>query len=201
MNTFSRIVSAIFSPLLCPTYGTAIAVGTTILYFLPSDLIFSTIVMTFLMTCVVPATAIFALYRLGYVSDTGLNNRTERTYPYIITLLCYIGCGFFFYRANAPLWFCMFFAGGGAACLVNIIVNRWWKISAHAAGMAGLVALTIHVAVSRIAIVGMEWWITYAILATGLVMSARVYMKRHTLWQVIAGAANGFICVYFLTMI
>ena len=66
--------------------------------------------------------------------------------------------------------------------------------------MAGLVALVARLSVDRLAIVDMDWWISGVVLATGLVMSARVFLERHTLWQVIAGAANGFACVYLITI-
>lgn len=201
MKTIARIISAIFSPLLSPVYGMVIAVLTSVMSVLPSVLLWNSVIMTFVTTCILPALAIFAMYRLGYVSDPGLNNRTERTYPYIITLLCYLGCALFFHRANAPEWLCGFFLGGAAACVINIVVNRWWKISAHAAGMAGLVALTFRIATADLAVVNMNWWITGVIIATGLTMTARVYLGRHTLWQVVAGAVNGFVCVYFLSML
>ncbi len=116
-------------------------------------------------------------------------------------MLCYLGAGLFLYRAGLPLWIDMFFAGGALAAVVNIIVNRWWKISAHGAAMGGLVALMFRMMTSGYAIFNLEIWVSAAIIATGLVMTARVYLGRHTLMQVLAGCANGFICVWLLSMI
>ena len=201
MKLISRLLSWIFSPLLCPTYAVIIIFIISQLALVPTGVKISSVVATFITTCVVPAGVIMALYLMGYVSDPGLNNRTERTLPYLIAVICYVACIIFFYRANAPLWMLLFMGGASVACVVNIVVNRWWKISAHAAGVAGIVALIVRIAVDNLAIVDLFWWMTGSILVTGAVMTARVYMQRHTLWQVVAGAFNGFICVYLATMI
>lgn len=201
MKKLSQILSSIFSPLLVPTYGMALAGFLTILHLLPNQLIWTAIGITFVITCLIPASAIIAMYRSGHIKDPGLNERTERTLPYVINVLCYIGCGFFLYKANAPLWLPMFFAGAALACAINAVVNRWWKISAHAVAMGGLVALLFRIVASHYALYNMNVWLSAGIIVAGLVMTARIYLGRHTLWQVILGFANGFICVYLLSMI
>ena len=67
--------------------------------------------------------------------------------------------------------------------------------------MGGLVALMFRVIVSHYALYNMNLWISAVIIVTGMVMTARVYLGRHTLWQVLAGCANGFLCVYLMSMI
>ena len=199
MFKICKILSAIFSPLLIPTYAMIMAMYISILGILPESAKWGTIGIIFLITAVFPAIGIFALYKTGVVSDAGLNYRTERTIPYITVVLCYAASAFFLFRAGAPDWLPMFFVGGGTATVINIIVNRWWKISAHAAAMGGMTAMLFRIAYMHQAIVGMEFWLSAAILATGLVMTARVYMQRHTLMQVLTGAANGFVCVWLMS--
>lgn len=201
MKKISEILSALFSPLLVPTYGMALAAFLTILRYLPSNLLWTAIGITFVITCLVPVSVIMALYRSGAVTDPGLNERKERFIPYGVVILCYLGCGFFFFKASAPLWLPMFFAGAALATVVNIVVNCWWKISAHAAAMGGLVALLFRVVASHYALYNMNVWLSAVIILAGMVMTARVYLGRHTLWQVLAGCANGFICVYLMSMI
>lgn len=201
MKKFSQILSAVLSPLLVPTYGMALVGFLTILRLLPGSLIWTAIGITFVITCLIPVSAIMAMYRMGYIKDPGLNERTERTVPYIVAVLCYLGCGFFFYKANAPIWLPMFFAGGALACVINIVVNCRWKISAHAAAIGGLVALMFRVVASHYALYNMNAWLSCVIIIAGLVMTARVFLERHTLMQVIVGFANGFVCVYLLSMI
>ncbi|MCM1355133.1 MAG: hypothetical protein NC212_01850 [Staphylococcus sp.] len=201
MKKFSEIISALFSPLLVPTYGMIMVAFLTILRLLPTNLLWTAIGITFVITCLVPVSAIIALYRSGMIKDPGLNDRTERLIPYIVVVVCYLGCAFFFFKAAAPLWLPMFYAGAAGATVVNAVVNRWWKISAHGAAMGGLVALIFRIVASHYAIFNMNLWLSAVIIAAGLVMTARVYLQRHTLWQVLTGCANGFLWVYLLSMI
>ena len=201
MKKISEILSPVFSPLLVPTYGMVLAAFLTILRMLPSNLLWTAIGITFVITCLVPVSAIVALYRSGVIKDPALNNRTERFIPYGVVVLCYLGCDFFFYKASAPFWLPMFFAGGALATVISTVVNCWWKISAHAAAMGGLVALVFRIVASHYALFNMNVWLSGVIIAAGLVMTARVYLSRHTLWQVLAGCANGFLCVYLMSMI
>lgn len=201
MKKISEILSAVFSPLLVPTHGMVLAAFLTILRMLPSNLLWTAIGITFVITCLVPVSAIVALYRSGVIKDPALNNRTERFIPYGVVVLCYLGCGFFFYKASAPFWLPMFVAGGALATVISTVVNCWWKISAHAAAMGGLVALVFRIVASHYALFNMNVWLSGVIIVAGLVMTARVYLSRHTLWQVLAGCANGFLCVYLMSMI
>lgn len=201
MFRFCRIISAIFSPLLVPTYAMMLAAWLSVLHVLPAAALWATIGIVFLFTAIIPAAGIYAMLRTGMVTDPGLNNRTERTVPYVIVALCYGACGLFLTRAGAPQWLPMFFFGAAVATLVNIVVNRWWKISAHAAAMGGLVAMLFRMEAIHQTAGDIIWWICAAILAAGTVMSARVYMQRHTLMQVLAGAANGFTCVWLMSIL
>lgn len=201
MKKTASIISAIFSPLLVPTYGMLLVSYLTVFALLPGRILWSGIGVVFLLTCLIPMTGILALYKAGFIKEVGLNNRTERTVPYAIIVLCYLGVGFFFYRAGAPLWLSMFFAGAALAAVINIIINRWWKISAHGAAMGGLVALLFRIMALHQAIYNLDVWISVAVIFTGFVLSSRVYLKRHTLLQVLAGTANGYLCVWFLSMI
>ena len=201
MKRISEILSVLFSPLLVPTYGMILAAFLTILRYLPVNLLCTAVGITFVITCLIPVSIIMALFRSGMVSDPGLNERKERYLPYGAVVLCYLGCGFFFFKASAPLWLPMFFAGAALATVINVAVNYWWKISAHAAAMGGLVALLFRIVASHYALYNMNLWLSAVIILAGAVMTARVYLGRHTLWQGLAGCANGFICVYLMSMI
>lgn len=200
MKRVSQILSYIFSPLLVPTYGMILASFLSVLSVLSARVLCTTVAITLVITCVIPACGIMAMYKTGFLTDPGVNVRTERSLPYALTILCYVGCCFFLYRAGAPSWLTMFYAGGGAAALINAVVNLKWKISAHAAAMGGLVAMLFRIAAMHQSVVDLNIWISAVVVLAGAVMTARVYLQRHTLMQVIAGCANGFLCVWLLTM-
>lgn len=197
----AHLISWIFVPLLMPVYGILLIFNLSFLRFAPfgTKLVFTLIV--FGANFLVPMLLVLLLKRLGMIQDVGLNGRKERLIPYIITILCLAGTGVFLYLKMAPVWVAMFYAGGALAGLVNLLVNFRWKISAHAAGIAGLVAMLIQVAKEGAPGSGLVWWITGALLCAGLLGSARIWLGRHTLMQVLAGSAVGFLCVWGLSLI
>lgn len=200
MNRFFLIVSTVFSPLLVPTYGVILAMSLTFLAVLPPATRWLTVGMLFFITAVIPAGSIMVMKRLGMVSDHSLSDRTERTPPYIISAVCYLAATIYLLKVHSPEWLWLFIVGGMLALIVDLVITRWWKISAHMTAMGGLVALLFRLQVSHVAIYDMQWWIIGAIIMTGIVGTARIYRERHDLWQVLGGTACGFICVFFVTM-
>lgn len=202
MKTISKILSTLFSPLLVPTYGVIIAFWCSILAGAPVGIRVRLTLVCFAITCLVPLMAILALWRLRVINDPGLNERRERTLPYLVTALSYGACSWALSNANAPDWVWLFPLGGMIAVVVSVIVNFKWKISAHLAGMGGLVALVFRMASEHVVAAGVDFLPVVAgcVFAAGAVGTARVFLGRHTLLQVIAGTANGFLCVY-LTML
>lgn len=201
ITRFANVISWVFVPLLMPVYGIILIFSLSFLTYTPftTKLVFTLIV--FGANCLVPMILVFLLKKMGLINDIGLNGRKERLIPYIITIVCLAGTGLFLYMKMAPLWVAMFYAGGALAGLINLIVNFRWKISAHAAGIAGVVAMLIQVIKAGPSAEGMVWWIVGAIITAGLLGSARIWLGRHTLMQVLAGSAVGFICVWSLSLI
>ena len=194
-------MSTVFSPLLVTTYGVILAMSLTFLAVLPATTRLLTVGMLFFMTAVIPAVSIMVMKRLGMVSDHSLSERSERTPAYLISAVCYIAAAIYLMKVHSPDWLWLFVAGGLLSLVINVVITRWWKISAHMTAMGGLVALLFRFQLSYIAIYDMQWWIIGAIVLTGIVGSARIYRERHDLWQVLAGTACGFVCVFFITMI
>lgn len=196
----SNILSWMFVPLMMPVYGIILIFSLSFLSYAPfhTKLVFTLIV--FGANFLVPMLLVLLLKKMGVIEDIGLNGRRERLIPYIITIVCLAGTALFLYLKMAPLWVAMFYAGGALAALINLLVNFWWKISAHAAGIAGIVAMFIQVIKAGPTADGMTWWIVGAILTAGLLGSARIWLGRHTLLQVLAGSAVGFLSVFLLSL-
>lgn len=201
VTLLSNILSWVFIPIMMPVYGVMLIFTLSILSMAPFDtkLVFTLIV--FGANVVVPLLAVLLLKKMDVVQDMGLNGRGERTIPYLITVLCLSGTGFFLYMKGAPMWVAMFYAGGSLAALVNMLVNFRWKISAHAAGIAGIVAALIQIMKEGSPSGDITWWIVASIILCGMLCSARVWLGRHSLMQVIAGSAVGFLCVWTLSLL
>ncbi len=199
MDKFSHIISWILSPVLIPTYAIFTALWVTPFATLPPGLRWNVVFMTWIITCILPVVAIIILYRMGLITHPGLNNQKERYIPYIITAVCYIGAAWYMFRIHAPHWMYLFMVGGAVAATLSCIINIKWKISAHLAAMGGYMAMLFRIMTDSVNIYDIWPMISAAIILTGILGSARIYLKCHTFWQVIAGAANGFSWVYLLS--
>lgn len=201
LDNLSTALSWILVPLLMPVYGVLLAFNLSVLDYMafPTKLVFTLIVAG--INLVIPALLVILLKKMGLVDDLGLNGRKERFIPYIITVVAMAGTGLFMLSKHAPIWLVMFFAGGAVAGVVNMIVNFRWKISAHSAAIAGIVALLIRIMHNGPAAPSILTWLIVWIALSGLLGSGRVWLGRHTPAQVIAGYAVGFLSVFFMTMI
>ena len=115
--------------------------------------------------------------------DMDIPERTERNYPLLMVITSYAIGAVVLYLLNAPLittilMFCYF-----SNTLAVFFINLYWKISIHAMGVTGPVVALIYV-------FGLPGAI-FALLIP-MVMWSRVYLKEHTLSQVIMGTTLGF---------
>lgn len=200
-DKIATFLSWVLVPLLMPVYGVILAFNLSILIYATPDAKWIYTIITALFNVGVPALLVVLLKKLGMVNDLGLNGRRERTLPYIISIMGLGLTAWFMAIKVAPMWLIMFFVGGAIAGVINLIVNFRWKISAHAAGMAGIVALLARLLLIGIPVPGLNTWFMISIALTGLLGTARVWLGRHTVWQVLAGYVVGFCCVFFMTMI
>lgn len=200
-TVISTAISWLMVPLMMPVYGILLIFGLSILTYIPTTpkVMFTLIVAA--INVVIPSLLVVTLRRMGVVQDLGLNGRRERLIPYIITAVCLAGTAWLLWQKHFPLWVSMFYAGGALGAVVELIVNLRWKISAHAAGIAGVVALLIRMQHEAYVDPRLFTWLIVSIACAGLVGSARLWLRRHTLAQVLAGYAVGFCSVYFLTLI
>lgn len=201
VSVFSHLISWALVPLMMPVYGIIFVFGLSVLDLVAPKLQVAFTFVVFGINFCIPMLMVLLLKFIGIVKDPSLNNRKERLIPYIITAFC-LGCTSWYMASHgAPLWLDMFFAGGAVAALINLLVNFWWKISAHAAGIAGIVALLIRLEKDMAVEPQLFVWLLIVIGAAGLMGSARIWLGRHTAWQVLAGYAVGFCSVFFLMSI
>jgi len=114
--------------------------------------------------------------------EIDMPNKEDRLYPLLWILLSYLIGVIILYIISAPLiinvlMFCYF-----SNTLIVLFISLFWKISIHSVGIAGPVAFLIYV-------FGYSGLIF--LLLIPIIMWSRLYLKRHTLNQVIAGACLG----------
>jgi membrane-associated phospholipid phosphatase len=135
-----------------------------------------------------PSAYILWLKRKGRVTDFDVFLREQRFWPYVVTLTCGAISWLVMAALHAPRLFVILSGASVGQGLIMFIINQRWKISAHAAGTAGIAVLMWQLLGASGAPI---------LLIIPLVAWSRVRLGRHTLGQVIAGSAVG-VTVYLL---
>ena len=133
-------------------------------------------------------------YLAIYPPAMKLSDRHERVVPYLIFITSIMVCAFYMYKMMLPFWFISLLLGACVALILALLINFFWKISAHAIGTGGLLGGIMGVA--RIHLINPYWAFIIVILIAGLVGTSRIFLKRHTPMQVYAGFCLGFICTF-----
>ena len=198
----AHFFSAVLSPMLMPTYGVFLVLWCSFLNANPVGDRVAALMVVFGITCILPIVFIALLHNFKVIKDKRLDERSERSIPYVFAILCYVAAFFYLDHIHAPQWFSAFMAGGALACAVSFVVNLKWKISAHMAGMVGVVTLLfeLHNPTNRLEAFDLSWILWISVLLAGVLGSSRMVLGRHTLGQVLAGAANGVVCVKLAMM-
>ncbi len=192
----ARFFSTVLSPLLMPTYGVFLILWTSVLCYLPTGTRMAVLAVILGITCILPMVFITVLHNVGFIKDKRLIQRSERLIPYIFGVLCYVGATFYMIHIHSPQWVVMFFAGGTLSCLITLVVNQRWKISAHMTGIGGIVALIYQIHIQGLGALNTFWLLCATIMLCGVLGTSRLVLHRHTLWQVLAGFVSGFTCVF-----
>lgn len=196
LHILSQTLSILLYPLLIPTYGIALFCVAYSQHVLPMPWIWQLVAIggTALLTCVIPLTAILLLIRRGAVSNLYIDNPRERHIPYLYTTMSYcFWCYLLIAVLHTPLYINVVALGATVALALVTLINRWWKISAHLAGMGGLFGGLLSYCLGIGALPTTGTWVTWLSL-TLLLMYTRLYLQAHTSTQVVTGWLLGLVC-------
>lgn len=196
----AHVLSWVLSPVLMPTYGIILVFFLSVLSYAPIGVKATIVAIVFTLTALIPGLAVWLMTRFGDVKDVALTRRKDRAIPYIIMILCMTGCGFYLSTTGLPEWIPVFYIGGAAAGIVNLIINNWWKISAHGAGIGGLIGMLVVMNRYGMPHFNLWIWTMGTVLAAGCLGTARVWLGRHTALQTICGTIVGFLGVFLLEL-
>ena len=191
----AHILSNVFSPLLMPTYGVFLTLWVSVVCLLPYGTRVTVLLMCMGITCILPLIFLSVLSHFKMIKDLHVNQREQRLIPYLFTAVCYVVAAYYLYYCHSPQWFIMFMVGSAITVIVMALINLKWKISAHMAGIGGVVALIYQIHVQGLSSFYLLWLLCILIVVAGLLGSARLTLNRHNLWQVLAGVIVGFLCV------
>lgn len=183
-NKFARFISTIFVP---PSF-------TIIVYVIFAFTIETTIqksltvfLVALIFGFILPIAMFVLMRKKKMISDNDAMVKDQRTLPYLIAIIFYlVGLIILIFaevsRISIAFWFCYI-----SNTIVTIIINKYWKISAHSMGASGAAAALFFT---------FGWSSFVAMIITLLVGWSRIELKCHTISQVIAGIILAFISVY-----
>lgn len=200
MRATATIISNLFHPLLMATYGCLLVffgLTNTIYYmFTPLKIKLIITVIVFVFTFLLPTLNLLILYKLKYVSSLRIENRNERTFPLLMTSLCYFGLFYMIHDFNIWPAIKLFILGGGICILFSAIANLWWKISAHMVGIGGMLGVLMAICYYMQMPVFIP--VCYCILLAGFIGFARLKLEAHTPAQVYVGFISGWLVQFSL---
>lgn len=206
MKYLAHFFSWVFLPLFMPTYGILISLfvpaystnmNMSSLYFAPHPSKWALFTIFFLFSVVAPGLSFILLHRFKVISTIDIERQRERSLPLLIMLVYSLVLFFLLvYKAGAtqlPRYYYALPLSGVAVTSIFLLINRWIKISLHAAG-AGIL-LGFLAVFSRAQDQFSIWWLLSALLAAGLTLAARLYLNKHSPLEVY----TGFILALILT--
>lgn len=195
MQFISKLVSYIFHPLLIPTFGLILLFNTgSYLSYLPFNAQRAIYIIVFISTFILPLSFMpFFLYT-EKISSIFLHKKKERLIPLIITVIFYFFAYYILTNLNAPKIIRLFMFGGTCSVLLALLITYFWKISTHAMGIGGLLALAIIISFRLM--VDLNLIIMSLILICGIIGTARIYLQAHNPLQVFSGLMLGFLSVF-----
>ena len=149
-------------------------------------------IIVFTFTFLLPLLNIFLMYKLKRINSIVLSNRSERTFPYIMTAIFYFGLFYLFFDLRIWQTIKIFIFCAGTAILLTALINLKYKISAHMVGLGGLfgMVISLHILLRLDLLV----FLVAIILAAGITGAARLVLNEHRPSQVYTGFALGFFC-------
>jgi membrane-associated phospholipid phosphatase len=131
-----------------------------------------------LFVVLLPYSYLLRLFRKKELNDLHMPERQQRIKPLLVTTSCYVvGLGIFLVL-KAPLFLICLFIIYIIVTAVFTLITCFWKISFHTSWITSI-AVTFYVLFGD--------WSLVVVPFIPLVGWARIYLRRHTLMQVIMG--------------
>ncbi|MBU2018068.1 MAG: hypothetical protein KJ941_00360 [Bacteroidetes bacterium] len=210
MKLVAQIISWVFVPLFMPLYALLILmfipsredylINDDSLFFLSLNLKLSLLFIFFIFSILAPGVTLIILLKKGLISNIEIDDKKQRLIPLLITAFyCLVLYLFFVLRTSniyLPKYIYALPLSGFITIGLFAWINFYTKISLHACG-TGILTGLIYAYCSQSIYFDFSL-LLIAVFITGLVMSSRIYLNKHTLPQVIYGFAGSAIIVYFI---
>lgn len=199
-NRIAVIISTLFHPLLMPVYGMLIIFSAPTLFgYLPFSVKKILFFIVLVNNVLLPLSLMPYFRYRNIISSWMIEERKERTAPMITTSFFYLVTAYIFLRFQIPLFIKYFVLVSAIMSIAVTIINFWWKISVHAVGSGALIALVVILSIKMHT--PLTWFFVPVILASGLVMSSRLWLNSHSPAEIWLGFLLGVLVPVFLLFV
>lgn len=186
----AHALSMALHPLVLPIYLLIVLFTRTAFGTFPLSLKWYLSVVVLLGGVVVPMVAVGLMRYMGFLSNLHLQLRSERLRPLLIGAAAYVVAALAISFVPQAVFLRKFLLAAACCELMCLFVSLNWKISLHLTGMGAAVALLAVLNVLGLS--NLFATLSCAILLSGLLASARLYLGYHTPLQLLAGFAGGY---------
>jgi hypothetical protein len=192
----------VLHPLIIPTWITIFLLF--VLRVIPTDSsklwAITSLISTF--TLALPILGIVIMKRTGFIDSLSMEDRSDRVIPMFFTTICFVLPQIFFFeilRYSNEMIVLMY--AMTLCVLFGAIITNWYKISAHAISMGGVLSLVCYATFkSQDKIMLLP--LIIALVSSGALLSARLFLQIHTpmqvFWGLFLGLAISFTACWFL---
>lgn len=188
----AKVISAVFTPFSIPFLAFLVLFIFSYLRIMPLQYKLIVLGVVYCFTILMPTLTIFIFRKINGFSPEELVERKRRYIPFILTITSYVFCLLMMHRLNIPWYMTGIILSALVVMIICVIVNLKWKLSEHMAGagavIGGLVAFSTLFSYNPV------WWLCLFILVAGVLGTARIILRHHTLGEVMGGFAVGLIC-------
>ncbi len=181
-----------FHPLFLPFYIMLFAFVLPIfeVQTLGSSLQFYILIIVGLATVLLPIASMVYFKKKGIISSFEMQNKDERTTPYIYTIIHYGIITYLFYSIDIfPVLIPLLMAIPTLIIITLLILNTQLKVSAHSAGMGSLNAILFVLMQTYYLDILIP--LLVSLLLSIIVIASRKYLKAHSWSEIIIGYAVG----------
>ncbi|ACT95419.1 hypothetical protein [Dyadobacter fermentans] len=198
-NRLAILLSVVFHPLIITTYLFAL------LFILAPDLVGvsafelpalgSLLMLLWLNTFIAPAIMMFYFKKMGMITSLYVEDAAERRIPYVACVIIYGLATYLFGWQLQPIGelapqISVILASVTLSLALIAMVSYFWKISAHATGIGGVIGMLSGLMI-RFDESALLMPLITTILIGGWLMSARLQLNAHTPAQIVAGVFCG----------
>ena len=188
----AKVISAVFTPFSIPFLAFLVLFIFSYLRIMPLQYKLIVLGVVYCFTILMPTLTIFIFRKINGFSPEELVERKRRYIPFILTITSYVFCLLMMHRLNIPWYMTGIILSALVVMIICVIVNLKWKLSEHMAGagavIGGLVPFSALFSYNPV------WWLCLFILVAGVLGTARIILRHHTLGEVMGGFAVGLIC-------